>query len=598
MQYRSTATDRPARLAAAVAAVLALTVGAGALAVPTASAATTTAGSAEVGPVRSLTPGTTLRGAGTQGFFVRVGPYDDFETLRWIPYAGGSHRDFTYWPYGGNTETSGDALIHSTDGYNGSVRNMATGESFDSEQLPGSLDALFSGSAGSAIALRDARDRVWLDTKDAAPRQITGLPEGDRYGVVRPATSAHGLLTYWNDAGKAGVGLVDLATATVTETYPDVAAVSAARVAWTEPATATTPRRVVVRDRATKADTFVPVASTAASLPLGLLGDWVLYGTSARHLKTGETITLFQRADTVLTAPDGTAVVVQGSRAGTTGVHRVTLDRLGRPVVALLARSASAAAFVHDVDADGYPDLLGRDASGTLWRDSAGDGRGRKAVSGGWGAYNKIEAVGDPIGAGLFADVVTRDAAGVLWLHKADGKGGFHPRTKVGGGWQTYTKLAGGKDLNEDNGDDLVAVDTAGRLFFYGSSGLVDAPYKPRKQIGTGWGIYNQLTAVGNVGGASGADLVARDASGMLWLYLGKGDGTFTARKPIGGGWQVYGQITGAGDVDHDGRNDLLAHDPVTKRVYLYSGTGDWRRPFRTRVLTDVHAGAAYNHLA
>ncbi|MEV6200213.1 VCBS repeat-containing protein [Streptomyces sp. NPDC051771] len=606
MQYRSTATARPfrpartTRLAAAVAAVLALTVGAGALAAPAASAATTTAGSADVGPVRSLTPGTTLRGAGTRGFFVRVGPYDDFDTLRWIPYAGGDHRDFTYWPYDGITETSGDVLVRSEDGYDGQAWNMATGESFSTraEELPGTLDPLYAGTAGSAIALRDARDRLWLDTKDAAPREITGLPEGSSPAKVRPGTTASGLLDYRTAAGEARWGILDLATAAVKESYPGAEALSAARVAWSEAATATTPRRVVVRDRATGADTVVPVTSTAAALPLGLLGDWLLYGGSARHLKTGETVTLFTRADSVLAAPDGTAVVVQGSRAGTAGVHRVTLDALGRPVVALLARSASADAFVHDVDTDGYPDLLGRDASGTLWRDSAGDGRSRKAVSGGWGAYDKIEAVGDPIGIGLHADVVTRDTAGVLWLHKADGKGGFHPRTKVGGGWQTYVKLAGGEDLNEDGGDDLVAVDTSGRLFVYESTGLVDRPYRPRRQIGTGWGIYNQLTAVGDVGGAPGADLVARDASGALWLYLGKGDGTFAARKPVGGGWQVYGQITGAGDVDHDGRNDVLAHDPASKRVYLYSGTGDWRRPFRARVLTDLHAGAAYNHLA
>ncbi|MGW6243323.1 FG-GAP repeat domain-containing protein [Streptomyces roseolus] len=604
MQYRSTAavtratTARPA--AAAVAAVLALTAGAGALAVPTASAATAgvTAGAAEVGPVRSLTPGATLHGAGTQGFFVGVGSYDDFEKLRWIPYAGGGHRDFTYWPYDG-LQISGDSLAHSPDGYGGRVLNMATGESFHAEQLPDTLDALYAGTAGSALVLRDARDRLWIDTKDAAPREITGLPEGSRYGSVGPGTAALGLLTYWTADGEKRIGILDLATATVEDTYARVEAVSATRVAWTEPATATTPRRVVVRDRATGADTVVPVTSTA-SLPLALLGDWILYGTSARHLGTGETVALFQSASTVLAAPDGAAVVVQGSRAGTPGVHRVTLDALGRPVVAFMALSATAGAFVHDIDADGYPDLLGRDASGTLWRDTVRDGQSRKAVGTGWGAYNKIENVGDLVGTGRFADVVARDAAGVLWLHEADGQGGFHPRTRIGGGWQVYDKIAGGGSLigGDYGGDDLVAVDTAGRLFLYQATGQKVSPYKPRKQIGTGWGIYDRLTAVGDIGGATGGDLVARDRNGVLWLYLGKGDGTFTARKQIGGGWQVYGRLVGAGDVDHDGRNDLLAHDPATNRVYLYSGTGNWRQPFRAKALTDLPAGARYNHIA
>ncbi|MFF9340287.1 MULTISPECIES: hypothetical protein [unclassified Streptomyces] len=93
-----------------------------------------------------------------------------------------------------------------------------------------------------------------------------------------------------------------------------------------------------------------------------------------------------------------------------------------------------------------------------------------------------------------------------------------------------------------------------------------------RASAGTGWQTYDKIA--------------------------GGSDGTYTARKLIGGGWQVYGQITGAGDVDHDGRADLLAHDQVTKRVYLHAGTGDWRRPFAKRTLTDEHPGVTYNHIA
>ncbi|MEU9855325.1 VCBS repeat-containing protein [Streptomyces sp. NPDC047974] len=598
MHYRTATT----RLATAVAAVLALTTGAGVLTAPAvlaAPAATASAGSTTVGPVRSIPPGTVLRGAGAQGFIVYLDPRDrDYGVFRWIPYAGGSHRDYTFVYFEGITTASGDMVVRSEDGYYGSARNMATGEGFGAEPLPDTLDAEYAGTAGSALVQRGTGGRLWIDTKDAAPRLITGLPEGAVYDAVRPGTDALGLLDHRTAAGEQRVGILDLATATVKETYARVEAVSATRVAWTEPATSTTPRRVVVRDRATGADTVVPVTSTTASLPLGLLGDWLLYGGSARHLKTGETVALFQRADTVLAAPDGTAVVVQGSRAGTAGVHRVALDALGRPVVALLARSAAPGAFVHDVDADGYPDLLGRDASGTLWRDSAHDGRSRASVSTGWGTYNKIEVVGDAVGAGFSADVVARDTAGVLWLHESDGKGGFHPRTRVGGGWQTYDKLAGGSDLTGDGSPDLVAIDTAGRLFLYEGTRQVGTPYKPRRQIGTGWGIYDRLTAVGDIGGAAGGDLVARDRAGVLWLYLGKGDGTYAARKQIGGGWQVYGRLVGAGDVDHDGRNDLLAHDPASHRVYLYSGTGDWRRPFRAKALTDLLAGAVYNHVA
>ncbi|MFF9343790.1 MULTISPECIES: FG-GAP repeat domain-containing protein [unclassified Streptomyces] len=599
MQFRTTGSTR---LAASVAAVMALTIGSGALGSPGAAAAT-----ADASVLPSLIPGTKLLSAGAQGYVLYVPTgHQDYTTYRWVPYAGGPSRDFTPAYYEGLSEVSGELLAGADDGYNGTGVDLATGESFRTEQLPGVLDALYEGVAGSAIALRPdnalgEKNPVWLDTKDAAPREVRGLPEGTVYLKVRPATAAVGLLDHRTAGGEQRVGLIDLATATVSETYAKVEAVSATRVAWTEPATAADPRRVVVRDRATGKDTVVPAEGTGA-LGVGLLGDWLLFGGQARHLVTGETVTLFDRADALVTATDGTAAVVQGVRGRNTGIHRVTLGTDGKPVVSFVARSTTPGGLVHDIDADGYPDLLGRDSAGTLWRDSAADGRPWASAGTGWQGYDKVEVVGDAVVAGVgdnyAADVVARDADGVLWLHQGDGRGGFAPRTRIGGGWQVYDKIAGGSDLTGDGRADLVAIDTTGGLYLYEGTGDVGFPYDIRKKIGTGWGIYNQLTAVGDIGGATGGDLVARDADGVLWIYLGKGDGTYTARTAIGGGWQVYGQLTGAGDVDHDGRNDLLAHEPSTGRVYLYSGTGDWRKPFLPKALTDIQAGSAYNHIA
>ncbi|MFE1272365.1 FG-GAP repeat domain-containing protein [Streptomyces sp. NPDC058758] len=605
MQHR-TAT---ARLATAVAAVLALTTGAGTLAAPVALAAPaaapsagSTAGSTPVGPVRSLPPGASLSGAGTRGYLVAMPTdTDDQRILRWIPYAGGEHHD-DHRSFEWRTQTSGDIVAATLEGYDGSLTDLATGESFRMEGVPGWTDAEYAGTAGAAIGVR-AHSRVYLDTKDAAPRAIGNLPEGTAYGELRPATAEVGLLDHTTAGGERRVGLVDLTTATVTETYARVEAVSATRVAWSEAATATAPRRVVVLDRASGARTVVPVASADAALPLALLGDWLLYGASARHLGTGETVALFDRVESLVPAPDGTAAVVRGGSARDgAGVHRVALGADGRPTVRLLARQGTASSFVHDVDADGFPDLLGRDSAGALWRDAAGDGRSRTSAGTGWKGYDTIEVVGEvekhsPSHA-FTADLVARDASGVLWLHRSDGNGGFHPRVRIGGGWQVYAEIAGGSDLTGDGRPDLVAADTTGTLYLYEGTGTGTRPYEARRKIGGGWQVYDRLTAVGDIGGAAGGDLVARDRDGVLWLYLGKGDGTFAARKRIGGGWQVYGEIAGAGDVDHDGRADLLAHHPDTRRVYLYRGTGEWRSPFRARALSDVQAGYAYDHLA
>ncbi|MEU7292015.1 hypothetical protein AB0A76_02230 [Streptomyces exfoliatus] len=126
-------------------------------------------------------------------------------------------------------------------------------------------------------------------------------------------------------------------------------------------------------------------------------------------------------------------------------------------------------------------------------------------------------------------------------------------RHRLAGGWGTYHRLTGGSDLTGDGRADLVAADKAGVLWLYRGTGRDTAPFAARVRIGGGWGMYDQLTAVGSLAGGPAGDLVARDRTGVLWLYLGKGDGTFAPRTRIGGGWSQYSEIVGIGDgVSHD----------------------------------------------
>ncbi|MEV6204838.1 VCBS repeat-containing protein [Streptomyces sp. NPDC051771] len=269
-------------------------------------------------------------------------------------------------------------------------------------------------------------------------------------------------------------------------------------------------------------------------------------------------------------------------------------------------KNASAA---HDLDWDGRPDLMARDAQGVLWYTDSAYDPARKTlvphystnrIGSGWGIYDRIETLGG-VGGGA-TDFVARDKAGYLWLYDVTGAGyraTFAGRKLIGGGWNTYTRLAGGSDLNGDGRPDLVATDKAGALWLYKGTGSVAAPFAKRQKIGNGgWGVYNQITATGNIGGAATGDLIARDKDGILWLYLGKGDGTFTARKQIGGGWNAYTDTVAIGDADYDGRPDLLAHGP-NKTAYFYAGTGDYRKPFADRVSSPVLAGEpAYDHIS
>ncbi|MEV6250895.1 VCBS repeat-containing protein [Streptomyces sp. NPDC051742] len=264
---------------------------------------------------------------------------------------------------------------------------------------------------------------------------------------------------------------------------------------------------------------------------------------------------------------------------------------IGAPVEKTGTLTVDSGQAPHGFSDTGSPDLIVREG-GTLFvydgRQALYHGAQTELketnIGAGWDAYDQIVTPGNVAGA-RFADLVARDKTGALWLHTGTGKTAFSERTKIGGGWQIYNKITAGGDLDGDARPDLVATDTAGDLWLYKGTGSATAPFAPRVKIGYGWGIYNKIVATGDIGGAAAGDLVARDTAGDLWLYLGNGDGTFAARTRIGGGWNTYDEIIAIGDADRDGRADLLAHGPDGRsdELALYSGTGDWKVPFRAR---------------
>ncbi len=256
------------------------------------------------------------------------------------------------------------------------------------------------------------------------------------------------------------------------------------------------------------------------------------------------------------------------------------LDGSGEPAYQGWQMYVSRDVNPHDFTGNGSTDVLARDAAGVLWRDDLRDRpvngqvttAQRSRIGSGWNTYKHIEAVGDLDGS-LTGDLVALDGAGVLWSYAGKGDGTFGTRVRVGGGWGIYNKLTGGSDLDGDGRSDLLATDTTGVLWFYKGTGDLARPFATRVRVGGGWGVYNQLVATGNIAGTAAGDLVARDTSGVLWLYQGTGKGTFLARTRIGGGWNAFSQLVGAGDVDGDGRPDLLAYGAGGTSVYHANGT-------------------------
>lgn len=143
-------------------------------------------------------------------------------------------------------------------------------------------------------------------------------------------------------------------------------------------------------------------------------------------------------------------------------------------------------------------------------------------------------------------DLVARDGAGGLWFYGGTGRladgNRFKARVRVGSGWQAYDRLAGGADLSGDGRADLLARDKSGILWLYKGTGKAAVPYAARIRVGGGWQAYDQLVVTGDLTDDGRADAVARDRTGTLWLYKGTGSATvpFTGRTGIGGGWNAY----------------------------------------------------------
>ncbi|MFJ2937618.1 FG-GAP repeat domain-containing protein [Streptomyces sp. NPDC087219] len=258
--------------------------------------------------------------------------------------------------------------------------------------------------------------------------------------------------------------------------------------------------------------------------------------------------------------------------------------------------------------------LLARDTSGRVW-EYYGTGKAsapfysRSEVGPGWQTYDTITALSpysqspyyrpdvkpSAVTRGL-GDLVARDASGTLWYYDrqiVDEKP-YAARVKIGSGWNAYDQLAGAGDVDRDEYVDLVARDKAGALWLYkGTGSFTGARFMTRVRVGEGWGAYGRLAGGADVTGDGRADLMARDAAGVLWLYKGTGSGTapYAGRTRVGAGWNAYDQIVVAGDLTDDGKADAVARD-TAGMLWLYKGTGSATAPFagRTRVGTGWNA--------
>ncbi|MFE7552356.1 FG-GAP repeat domain-containing protein [Streptomyces gardneri] len=253
-----------------------------------------------------------------------------------------------------------------------------------------------------------------------------------------------------------------------------------------------------------------------------------------------------------------------------------------KPTVTGIEQASGASAFSASSAAAAAPynALYGVNSAGTVWGYvPVGNGTIQRLAdeSGtGWNSYKHFNQ----------ADTDGNGSSNGWYAIRSDGRLNYAsngaPRD-LGGGWNIYNKIISASNTGGGVADDLLARDSAGVLWHYlgyGNGGVTQ-----RYRVGSGWGAYTQIAGKGDVSGDGRADIVARDRGGVLWLYKGTGNykSPFTTRTRIGAGWNGYNALVSSGDLTGDGRADLVARDSAGA-LWLYKGRGSASTPYTGRV--------------
>ncbi|MGW2305546.1 FG-GAP-like repeat-containing protein [Streptomyces sp. NPDC001809] len=165
-------------------------------------------------------------------------------------------------------------------------------------------------------------------------------------------------------------------------------------------------------------------------------------------------------------------------------------------------------------------------------------------IGSGWGVYNALVGPGDLSGDGK-GDLLARDRSGNLYLYRGNGQStGFASRIKVGGGWGSFNKIVGAGDYTGDGRADIVARTTGGDLYVYPGTGNATAPFGARTKVGSGWNAYSKVIAPGDLNGDGKGDLLGVTSGGDLYAYRNAAPGKFGDRYKIGPGFQIYNAMS------------------------------------------------------
>ncbi|MFD9436153.1 FG-GAP-like repeat-containing protein [Streptomyces sp. NPDC060002] len=230
-------------------------------------------------------------------------------------------------------------------------------------------------------------------------------------------------------------------------------------------------------------------------------------------------------------------------------------------------------AGVGDYTSDGKVDLVAADAGGSLWLypGNGGGGWSTSALYIGSGVNGYTFAGMGDFNKDNIPDLVGRAPSDALRLFPGDaGHDLLTPVSNFASGWNGYT-FAGTPDFNRDSKPDLIARHPDGTLKLFPGTGT-GASLGAVVQLGTASWTGFAFAGVVDLNADTYPDVVARDASGVLWLYPGNGSTGLGTRSQLGTGWNGY-TFAGIGDFNGDGNPDVIVRDDATRVLWLYPRT-------------------------
>ncbi|MER8035668.1 FG-GAP repeat domain-containing protein [Streptomyces hydrogenans] len=645
----SVRSARGRRLGAAVATVLAATLGAGVLtAGPSVAAVSAAPQAAPTADGLGVVPAFhKLLGGGKHGAFTMDGNHYDHQDptygrLTYTRYTDGTTIELDMITAEDRVVATGDTgAVISPFELSVTVFDGARGGSYT---LPVDEDTYtlreigLAGGGLLSVSTTGPQPVLKLHTVAEGSRVVDGMPGKDASPTLASATDTHALILTKDAEGAAVWVVVDLATAKVVETYAVPAAANPAsvtfsdrRIAWAEYPAGAAPR-AVVRDRTGGADSTVPLPQAPGQdYDLGLVGDWLTYSRpgglaattpsparplTAHHLTDGESIELLDHTVRSTDSPAGGQTVWGGSIAAGAngeGVYRITAGPDGVPTAVQEATTrqstalrAASSKLPHDGKwfrpVNGVLAPLGFDFAlnrGNVRVDASFRHQDGLKLTRTWTATDRnVNFVWDHY-LGTTENGAARYSGAPSGSYQVSFT--FTPLNGIGEAVRVEGQLAlelgirpHGFDF--DTTPDLLARDADGVLWTDTTVMTPEGELDGRRaRVGGGWQAYDRIEATGDIARSQRSDIVARDGSGVLWFYESNGYGRFYDRSRIGGGWQVYDQLSGGSDYTGDGRPDLLATDKAGV-LWLYRSTGNVDAPFAARKKVGSGWGA-YNQL-